>query len=256
MHASTLFSKTLAFLESIGSWFLPQHCFLCRSPSPLLLCRPCLKDLPYHLPNPYICTRCGQFLSDNVCSHCRSDPPTFHRLQTLFKYEHPIDQLIHAAKYQRNLGILKLLAQLMACRFSIHHYPEVLIPVPLHLSRLRERGYNQSLELAKILSQYTGIPVDYRVVSRTKNTKPQVALSYQDRLNNLKEAFEITRTSLNWQHIILIDDVLTTGTTLNELTQIFLNAKVSTVEVWCCARTVDLENKFTNKKKHLSESIP
>ncbi len=124
----------------------------------------------------------------------------------------------------------------MAQQLTTEPHPNVLIPVPLHTKRLRERGYNQSQELAKCIAKQTDIPLDYKACKRIKHTPPQITLSGQQRQTNIVGAFQIVRLPKNWQHIVLIDDVMTTGSTVKELALVFKDAGVPKVDVWCCAR--------------------
>jgi ComF family protein len=144
--------------------------------------------------------------------------------------------LIPPAKFSQNLVILNLLGKLMAEHLTIEPRPDVLIPVPLHSKRLRERGYNQSLELAKRITKQTGIPLNNKACKRIKNTLPQTSLSAEQRQSNLVGAFSVIRLKPVWQHIVLIDDVMTTGATVKELASVWLEAGVQRVDVWCCAR--------------------
>jgi ComF family protein len=124
----------------------------------------------------------------------------------------------------------------MGQRLIIQPRPQVLIPVPLHLTRLRQRGYNQSLELAKVIAKHTGIPIAFQACKRIRNTPPQTSLSGKQRQTNVKGAFEIIKIAPDWQHIALIDDVMTTGSTVAELARVFREAGVERVDIWCCAR--------------------
>jgi ComF family protein len=125
----------------------------------------------------------------------------------------------------------------MAQHLTIEEKPDVLIPVPLHLNRLRKRGYNQALELAKIITQHTRIPLNNEACIRYRDTPPQAHLSGEQRQNNLRNAFKIGRVKSHWQHIVIVDDVVTTGTTVHEIARIFLEqTAIQKLEVWCCAR--------------------
>ena len=113
--------------------------------------------------------------------------------------------------------------------------PEVIIPVPLHSSRYRERGFNQSLEIARILSRRLVIPLDYRSCSRIHATQAQTQLDAKERARNLKKAFAITKP-LPYTHVAILDDVVTTGATVNELAKMLRQAGVKRIDVWACAR--------------------
>jgi len=215
-------------------FILPQSCFLCGDSSTQTLCTACLADLPYHNT---ACICCAKTLeAEGVCSQCQTQSPPYTHTQAVFTYTYPIDKLIIAAKFDHNLAVLNLLGKLMAQHLIIEPRPDILIPVPLHSKRLRQRGYNQSLELAKRITKQTGIPLDYKACKRIKNTCPQTSLSAKQRQNNLVDAFSVLRLPPHWQHIVLIDDVMTTGTTVTELARVWLEAGVQRVDVWCCAR--------------------
>ncbi|OQW95927.1 MAG: hypothetical protein BWK79_00755 [Beggiatoa sp. IS2] len=217
---------------------IPQSCFLCRTNGPQFICADCLADLPYQQQG---CHRCARPLvtDDYLCTTCQAHPPVFEHAQTVFTYRYPIDKLIHAAKYSGNFGVLFLLGEIMATHLHIDNRPEVLIPVPLHPRRLRQRGYNQSLELAKIVARHTGIPIDYKACVRQRYTVPQVSLQRLQREENIRGAFRVQSASLKWTHVAILDDVMTTGSTVQELARVLTAAGVKRVEVWCCARTLD-----------------
>jgi ComF family protein len=150
-----------------------------------------------------------------------------------------VDQLIHAAKYQHDFRILAVLADIMQQHFEQNPppLPEVLMPVPLHPIRQWGRGYNQSHLLAQKLAQHFNLPLDYRSCCRVKNTEQQVRLrSREARHTNVYEAFAYFPPYPAWQHVALIDDVFSTGSTLNEITRVLLASGVKRVDIWCCAR--------------------
>lgn len=217
-------------------WFFFQSCFLCGDASTQALCKSCLADLPYH---PFLCCpRCARPVQHRSmeCKDCQHSPPPFFRTQAIFSYDYPVDKLIHAAKFQSNFALLKLLGNLMSTHLNFKKRPDVLIPVPLHIKRLRERGYNQSLELAKYIAKNTGLLIDYTVCERCRDTPPQSSLPAKQRRVNLKDAFRVSFIQPHWQHIALVDDVMTTGTTVTELAKEFSKLGVPQIEIWCCAR--------------------
>lgn len=218
------FKLLLRFYHKLISFVLPQSCFLCGDNSNDCLCSACLAELPYHNSLKGIpCTKANQ-------------SPQLTDIQSVFSYTYPIDKLIIAAKFHQNLAVLNLLGYLMAEHLMIENRPDVLIPVPLHSKRLRERGYNQSLELAKCIKKKTGIPLSYKICKRIKETLPQTSLSAQQRQNNIVDAFQVLELKKEWRHIVLIDDVITTGATVKELAKVLLKMGVQRVDVWCCAR--------------------
>jgi ComF family protein len=222
------------WLTTFTHWLLPQSCFLCGDTSTLPVCAACLADLPYRK---IACISCAKPLEEvSICSQCKKEPPPYTHTQALFSYTYPVNKLISAAKFNQNLALLNLLGNLMAQHLMIEPRPDVLIPVPLHPKRLRYRGYNQSSELAKCLTRQTDIPFNHTACQRIKNTRPQVGLSAKERQTNIKDAFTIRRLEPDWQHIAIIDDVMTTGGTVTELTNQLINAGAQRVDVWCCAR--------------------
>jgi ComF family protein len=212
-----------------------QSCYLCGNSSSQAICNACLKDLPYQTS---ACLNCATSLDEvGICPECKQNPPPYTHTQALFSYTYPIDKLIKLAKFHQNLTILKLLGKLMAQHLSMEPRPDVLIPVPLHSKRLRQRGYNQSLVLAKMIAKESGIPINTRVCKRSKYTRAQTSLlDAQQRYENLANAFKIKKIPSTWQHIVLIDDVMTTGTTVTQLALAFKAAGISQIDVWCCAR--------------------
>ncbi|MDM8569559.1 ComF family protein [Thiotrichales bacterium HSG1] len=223
----------LSFRPS-NKWLLLQNCFLCGFNSKRLLCTACLSDLPYQTLVCHICSK--SLIVGDLCNQCQQNPPSYTKAQAVFSYVYPIDKLISVAKFKKNLSILNLLGNLMVEHLKFELRPDVLIPVPLHPKRLRQRGYNQSVELAKCISKYTGIPFAYKSCQRIKNTRPQVGLSAQQRIINIQNAFQVNPIKNNWQYIVLIDDVMTTGSTVDVLAKEFLKVGVQRVDVWCCAR--------------------
>lgn len=222
-------------LNSLNYWLIPQTCFICGDATTLPMCSACLADLPFQGP---ACVRCATRLKKvGICKQCQKARPPYRHTQAVFSYLYPLDKLILAAKFDHNMAVLNLLGHLMAEHLIIEPRPDVLIPVPLHPKRLRHRGYNQSLELAKRISKHTGIPVDINACQRIINTPPQTSLSGKQRQSNLKGAFKVVRVEPHWQHLVLIDDVMTTGATVEELASVFIAAGIEQVDVWCCAKS-------------------
>ena len=232
-------SSHSSLIAQFTHWFFFQSCFLCGDPSQQALCESCLADLPYHEHSPFRCPRCAKSTLQRLsieCKDCQSPPPPFSHTQALFSYDYPIDKIIHAAKFQSNFALLNLLGTLMSTHLNLKKRPDVLIPVPLHVKRLRERGYNQSLELAKSIAKYSGLPMNYTACERCRDTPPQSRLPAKQRKMNLKNAFRVFSIEPHWQHIVLIDDVMTTGTTVAELAKEFSKWGIPVIEIWCCAR--------------------
>ena len=158
-------------------------------------------------------------------------------------YASPLKELIGHLKFHGNLSYTPLLAQtfINSLKHRKNNLPECIIPVPLHQQRLRERGFNQALELARIIAKQLHIPVDYTLCQRNKATPFQSGLSAKQRKQNLKGAFSVEKTRL-YKHVAIFDDVVTTGTTVNELAKQLRQSGVETIEVWAIARTCDKNN--------------
>lgn len=216
----------------------PQPCILCNAANgnELGLCPDCLSDLPFHQDE--YCPQCGLPSTNNfICGACIASPPDFDATRSIFRYEYPISQLVQHYKYAQQLHLGNLFAKLLQQKLSAHKLPDLIIPMPLHPKRLTERGFNQSLEVAKILGKALNIPVDYTTCLRTKYSPPQASLPLKLRATNIKGAFACTK-SLNGLRVALIDDVMTTGASLNALTKAVKTKGASHVECWVIARTL------------------
>lgn len=215
---------------------MERSCVLCRLPlqtTEKYFCSSCNElFLGEHL-----CERCGLSTSNtcSVCEKCRYNPPIWNQLNCICGYHFPIDILIQRFKYQQQTWLLKPLIELLVP--NIHTKPEVLIPVPMHRERQFKRGYNQSNLLALELGKVLGINVDTSAVIRHKVTHPQQGLTAKERERNLHGAFKI-EAHLSYKHIALIDDVVTTGATVNEITQLLYAHNVERVDIICLSRTI------------------
>ncbi len=227
-------------LGHIQQWLWPSLCMLCgdRGPKDRDLCAGCFRDLPFLLGG---CARCaaplaGETIPGLVCGQCLRHPPVFQRAVGVFHYSSPIDYLIHQLKFRGSLTAARLLGQLMAARLaqSPGPLPQLLIPVPLHRHRLRERGYNQAVELARPIARALCIPMATCCI-RARHTAAQSALLPAERRRNVRGAFQVA-SSPAAKHVAIIDDVMTTGHTVGELARILRGNGVEHVQVWACAR--------------------
>ncbi|HHH47543.1 MAG TPA: ComF family protein [Gammaproteobacteria bacterium] len=219
---------------------LEPVCVLCgeQGGAGLDLCHACHFDLPMV---ETACLQCAIPLpaahpGGALCGHCQADPPPFERCLAPFAYRAPLDHLLQDLKFNRRLALARTFGRLMAEWLADHcdGLPERLLPVPLHPARLRERGFNQSLELARPIARRLGLPLDIHGCQRLRNTPPQAELSAKQRRGNIKGAFGVTGTPAG--HIAIIDDVMTTGSTVRELARTLHKAGANRVEVWVCAR--------------------
>jgi ComF family protein len=218
----------------------PLHCRLCTAAvsSGYGLCTACREELPWLGTH---CARCACPLPatrhDLPCGRCQRRPPAFDATTALFHYRPPVDHLIRRLKFSHELGLSPLLAGLLAQRLATRTapLPGLLIPVPLHRTRLRERGFNQATELARCLGRTLGIAHDQRLCTRQRNTRPQSLLPATARRLNLRNAFAVTG-ALPAAHVAIIDDVMTSGHTGDELARTLKRCGAHYVELWVIAR--------------------
>ncbi|HEX5646141.1 MAG TPA: ComF family protein, partial [Nitrospira sp.] len=176
----------------------------------------------------------------HLCQSCHERPPSYTKAWTLYPYRPPLQDAICLFKYSGKVSLADPLAQLMIARLPPLDDIGLIIPVPLHAERLREREFNQSLLLADRIGRHLKIPVSGTALIRIAPAPPQTTLSRRERLNNLRGAFAVPRpTSIAGKHILLIDDVLTTGTTVNVCAKTLRKAGAGHVFVLTLGRTVD-----------------
>ena len=254
----TGFKKSLQIFTSLGYLLLPGTCILCQAPSKrsLDLCLACEHELPTLGNN---CPQCALPLETHsiqlTCGQCLQHPPEFDRLQALYPYQMPIARLINDLKFHERLANAQILGMLFAQKMEsvysispspcplpqvvegkLEDKPDVIIPVPLHKKRLQERGYNQALELARPISKILNIPINYQLCQRIRNTQHQMGSSADERRKNLRGAFCVLGTAPT--HVAIIDDVFTTGSTVNELARCLRTAGAQKIDVWTVARTI------------------
>lgn len=237
---------TLHSLKKIMTWFIPPTCILCHQPSdrPQDLCQGCLNELPIL---PQTCLRCAKTFttptfSDLICGECLNHPPPFEAAYALFSYQKPITKLIMELKFHQCLVNAKVLGELMADAIHQRWYatkplPDLIIPMPLHPQRLKERGFNQALEIARPIAKILKLPLDFTSCTRIKSTAAQARLPAEKRSQNVKNAFA-TATNFSGRHIALIDDVTTTGHSMQELAKTLKKAGSPQIDVWFCARAL------------------
>lgn len=217
----------------------PQHCLLCadHNGGDLALCADCLADLPWHRAE--ACPQCALPSHDShICGRCLQAAPAFDATRALFRYAYPLDGMLQHYKYRQQLNLAKTFSALMLQHFARPADFDHIIPMPLHPKRLAERGFNQSLEIARLLAKQLAIPLDPESCRRIKFAPPQASLPHKARIKNMRGAFECS-TSLTGQRVILLDDVMTTGASLHELAATVKAAGASHVECWVIARTLN-----------------
>lgn len=192
----------------------PPRCITCSGVG-TWLCARCIERLPY-IVGP-ICERCGLPLQRGLeCPGCRRCPVKVNGIHSVLLFEGSARTAIHRLKYRNGRALAKPFGQLMAdgwdrCRLEV----DVIVPVPLHARRLRQRGYNQAALLARELARHTGLPLYEEALSRVRHTASQMTLDAAARRDNVRGAFYCTDGQLRGQRVLLIDDVCTTGATLD-----------------------------------------
>jgi ComF family protein len=224
-------NNCIRFVRSL----LPQSCQLCGAEDvPEPFCAPCLADLPW-LPRNR-CEVCALPLaSGSVCGACLERPPRFDRVEAVFAYRFPADALIRAYKYGGRLALARTLGDALAQ--AIPRDADAIVPMPLARGRLAERGFNQAHEIARVVAAQTGIQLLTSACRKVVDTPPQAALPWQERAKNVRRAFACD-ADLTGQRIAVVDDVLTTGATLNELARCLKKSGAASVTGWVVARTL------------------
>jgi ComF family protein len=216
---------------------LPQQCLLCAAPAGNDgICRDCNADLPWQI-DP-CCPVCAlPSGTGEVCGACLQHPPALDATLAPLKYQFPINLVLQRYKYAGLLAVSEVTGELLASSLRGKPKPDLIIPMPLHSTRLLERGFNQATEIARVVASKLDIPMELRACSRTRPTKPQAGLSLQERKRNLQGVFAC-RQPLAGKHVVLLDDVMTTGASLNELARTVKDAGAARVECWVVARTL------------------
>lgn len=214
----------------------PTRCLACDEAGGELLdlCPACAATLPWHH---NACRQCALPLpGPGLCGSCLTRPPPLQATQAAFLYGAPLDRLLPRFKFHQDLAAGRLLSQLMAESFASLPPPHALVPVPLHRARLRRRGYDQALELARPLARALGLPLRVDLLRRVRDTAAQSELDAAMRRRNLRDAFAVSAGATLPMHVVLVDDVMTTGATLHAAALALRRAGVRRVDAWVCAR--------------------
>ena len=253
-------------LRQAVRFLLPVECAACHRPladDPIpYFCSGCWHTIAP--PSPSRCARCDRpfvsplataFSPQHVCHSCHERPPSYTKAWTLYPYRPPLQDAICLFKYKGKVALAAPLTRLMIDRLPPLDNIDLIIPVPLHAERLREREFNQSLLLADRIGRHLNIPVSGTALIRTAPAPPQTTLSRKERLKNLRGAFAVSRPeSIVGKHILLIDDVFTTGATVNVCAKTLRKAGSGHVFVMTLGRTVDTSHVpdriFAQRKPH------
>ena len=235
-------------LTSFYELLFPARCLGCAeqlaSSRPPLLCPDCFQGA-FAIPPPF-CTCCGNPLQsedNHLCLTCLDKPLAFTKARSSFLYQEPISTLLLQLKFSHNLTGLASLAALIKETPALLDLkePDLILPVPLHIQRLRERGFNQSQLLAKACLPKWRKKIRHDLLRRNRHTVPQTRLSGTARRNNLHQAFCLEKPDhlqeVKGKHILLVDDVFTTGSTLHECAKVLLEAGAGEIEAFTVARS-------------------
>jgi ComF family protein len=218
--------------EFLGELLFGGACYVCRGRAGGLLCDACRAELP-RLEGP-LCPRCAlPSPAGAVCGRCLAEPPAYDATVAALVYDFPADALVHALKFRGELPVAAFLAALLKEMLPAPDTMEILVPVPLSAARLRSRGYNQALEIARHLPGR----IDFSACVRERDAAPQSELPWDERRRNVRGAFACRRP-LAGALVAVVDDVMTTGSTLDEVARALKRAGAARVVNWVVARTL------------------
>jgi ComF family protein len=226
------------------------NCYLCdeKTLSKSKICHACAQDFYW---NKRFCRQCSLPLNNQsnyehdvhlVCGECLTNPPPFTSSVAPFVYSFPISVLIQRIKYRNEQYWIEALSLKFIEHLNQQHpynlNPEVIIPVPIHHTKLKKRGFNQAEAFAKHLSKHLHIPAEFQVLSKTKESDDQASLKKTQRLKNLRNCFSVQNSQqIKGKHLALVDDVMTTKATSEICSQLLLDSGAQRVDIWCLART-------------------
>ena len=219
----------------IGKRLFGGSCFLCRGEAADILCAQCDADLPRL--KGALCPRCA-LASPNgaVCGRCLTQAPRYDATIAALAYGFPADVLVQALKFHGELALAPLLGDLLSTCIAGNSQADCIVPVPLSSGRLRTRGYNHALEIARHVARATGKRLSAGLCERQRDTPPQIGLPLAERAKNVRGAFHCPQL-VGGARIAVLDDVMTTGATLDEIAATLKKAGAARVENWVVART-------------------
>ena len=232
-----MFCFILDLFSGFINILLPGVCGLCGAPVGKVpgFCCACLRSMPL---NNSSCEICAAHVasSSSICFSCSSGTQAISHTIAMFRYRFPVDAVVLRLKSRGGIGLIPPLAELLGnLAANKLNPPDAVVPVPLHKNRLRSRGFNQSYEIAKVVCNLWDVPLDTTLCFRNKKTLPQQGLGSHARQRNMQGAFTVRKNN-GYRHLLLVDDVITTGNTINSLANAVLQSGVARVEAICLAR--------------------
>lgn len=225
--------------SGIADWFFGGTCYLCRGESRSgVVCAACRADLPRL--SPLRCPRCALPVAQGLpCGRCIGDPPAYDATVAVFEYAFPADVLVQGLKFRGELALAPLLADQLAeeVRAGATGNVDLIIPAPLHPDRLAKRGFNQAMEIARRVAARLTLPLAADLCERVRPTPAQTDLPLKGRRENVRGAFGCRRR-LDARRIAVVDDVMTTGATLDEIAATLKKSGATRVVNWVVARTM------------------
>ena len=236
------------YIEALHDLLFPPQCLCCEqrleTSRPPLVCSSCRAGLRF-LSSP-LCSTCGiPFTTgvDHLCGLCLQKSYFFDYARSALFYQSPVSNLLLALKFSNAISTVATLKKMAEESGALSHFsvPDIIIPVPLHVGRLRERGFNQALMLARHCFPQWRKSIHSNLLVRSRATAPQSSLSGSQRRQNLKGCFQLSRAGLlTGKRILLVDDVFTTGSTINECSRVLHREKPQRIEVFTVARSLQL----------------
>lgn len=218
----------------------PPHCVICREAGEGYLCPACTEKIDLIVPP--VCRKCGTPCERYTCGECEGREYAFECARSAGIFDGVLRDAIHALKYGNHIVMVEPLARIMIDAFPSTYFAravDVLVPIPIHFSRMVDRGFNQSEELAKELARRVGLPVEASVLRKRRKTKHQVELPFDARAINVRGSFAARHAEkIRGRRVLLVDDVFTTGSTLDEAARVLLSAGASSVRAYTLAKSL------------------
>ncbi len=226
--------------QKLISNLFPCRCIICQKTveQNFEICPDCYQALPH---NDICCLHCALPLAEDInnsvlCGSCIQKAPAFDYAHSLFRYEDAVIGLVHQLKFGEKIGFSRSIGEMLLMELlKTNEKPDCVLPVSLYSSRLRQRGFNQSIEISRVLAKNLAIPIEHTAVVRQRYTAAQTGLNAKQRQKNIKGAFSVV-ANLNYKHVLIVDDVMTTGATVNELAKVLKKNNVARVGVLSIAR--------------------